>query len=49
MKCVFEKFMDGMVAGCRIAVNREHASMLPDIWTGRDRHEFFIAIKLIDW
>jgi hypothetical protein len=47
MECVFEKFMDGMVAGCRIAVNREHTPTIPDLWTDRDRHAFFVARKLI--
>jgi hypothetical protein len=40
--------MDGMVAGCRIAVN-SYMPTLPDIMDWRGLHGFFVAIKLINW
>jgi hypothetical protein len=48
MECVFEKFMDGMVAGCRIAVN-SFMPTLPDIMDWRASHGFVVVIKLINW
>jgi hypothetical protein len=48
MKCVFEKFM---MAWLQVAAPLSTASLPIPLtsWTGREFHEFFVAINLIDW